>query len=215
MFKCLCWRIIFSSHLMIQRFCLVLICPVSIVNEMSWLFLVHFALFTCLKYFRSYRRICWSSVFQKQIEKLEMSKLQSKRKLIFPLFSMQLCLIYWECAFSKYYRTHSSSRKYYGTPSSIASYILIWPCVSKLQVFHRLWHVSLLHSRQWAWLERGVWAIQIYWTLSCISRQTEAALADICCSSGSWLLFRQMVWLRRLIWGAHGKGKLAEALAEV
>ena len=86
---------------------------------------------------------------------------------------------------------------------------------SPLQVFHWLWHVPLLHSSHWTWLEGGNWAIQVHWALLGISRQAKATMANFSCTSSTWLFIWCQLCRRRIIWGTNGEGEPAKALAEI
>ncbi len=84
-----------------------------------------------------------------------------------------------------------------------------------VQVLHWLWHVPLLHSWHWTWLEGGNRAIQVHWVLLGNSRQAKATMVNFSCTSSTWLFILYQLCRRRIIRGTNGEGEPAEALAEI
>ena len=57
-----------------------------------------------------------------------------------------------------------------------------WWTLTCFQVLHWLWHVPILRSSHWTWLERGIRAIQVYRELPRISWQTKTTMANLSCA---------------------------------
>lgn len=83
------------------------------------------------------------------------------------------------------------------------------------QVLNWLWHVPLLCSWHWTWLEGRHRAIQVHWALLGISRQAKATMANFSCTSSTWLFILYQLCRGRIIWGTNGEGEPSETLAEI
>ena len=75
------------------------------------------------------------------------------------------------------------------------------------QVLHQLWHVPLLHSWHWTWLEGRNQAIQVHWALLGINWWAKATMANFSCTSSTWLLIWYRLCSWRIIRGTNGEGE--------